>query len=77
MNKAQTKQVRKAKKAVNRTNNLKDKANLKQGYHGSWQQMVPSSNRGKAEPNLETRGRSEKNLGRSCCLGLRNYNLKM
>mgnify|MGYP003723033041 CR=1 FL=1 len=35
MNSAQTKQVRKAKKAVNRTNNLKDKANLKQGYHGS------------------------------------------
>ena len=35
MNKAQTKQVRKVKKTVNRTNNLKDKANLKQGYHGS------------------------------------------
>ena len=39
MNSAQTKQGRKAKKAVNRTNNLKDKANLKQGYHGSWQQI--------------------------------------
>ena len=35
MNKAQRKQVRNVKKAVNRTNNLKDKANLKQGYHGS------------------------------------------
>jgi len=35
MNSAQTKQVRKAKKAVNRTNNLKDKSNLKQGYNGS------------------------------------------
>jgi len=35
MNNAQTKQVRKAKKAMNRTNNLKAKANLKQGYHVS------------------------------------------
>ena len=39
--------------------------------------MVPSSNRGKAEPNLETRGRSEQNQGRSCCLGPRNYELKI
>ena len=56
-NKAQTKQVRKFKNAVNRTNNLKAKANLKQSNR---QQTLPSSNRdklNKAEPNLETRGR--------------------
>ena len=34
-NKAQTKQIRKAKKSVNRTNNLKAKDSLKQGYHES------------------------------------------
>ena len=57
MNKAQTKQLRKAKKTVNRTNNLKAKASLKQGYHGSRQQILPRSNRSKfskVEPNLET-----------------------
>ena len=46
MNKAQTKHVRKAKKAVNRTNNLKAKANSKQGYHGSWQQILPAQTEG-------------------------------
>ena len=53
-NKAQTKQIRKAKKAVN---NLKAKDNFnKQGYHGSRQQILPSSNRGKlskAEPTCK------------------------
>ena len=71
-NKAQTKQVRKAKKkAVTRTNNLKANANLKQRYQGSTQHILPISNRGKLskdEPNRETRGRTEQNLGRSCCL---------
>ena len=52
---------------------LKQKANtnLKQGYHGSRQHILPISNRGKLskdEPNLETRGRTKQNLGRSCCL---------
>ena len=79
MNKAQTKQVRIAKKAVSRTNNLKSKTNLKQGYHESRQQIWPNSNKGKlnkAEQNLETRGKSEQNLGSSCSLGPINYNLK-
>ena len=44
-NKAQTKQVRKAKKAANKTNNLKVKASLKQDYHGR-QQILQRSNRG-------------------------------
>ena len=55
--KAQTKQIRKAKKSVNRTNNLKAKDSLKQGYHESRQQILQRLNRGKlskAEPRLET-----------------------